>query len=381
MTALLWAPSRPGRGAALALAALAILATLAVERYQVVTRSPDYDDHVRAARITARAMARARALRLERGLAIDASTDPAGTGLIGSASTPITSGSAALSDKRAMLDPNLAARAVRWLRAAGIGPGDRVAVALTGSFPGLNLAAFAALTVVGADPIVISAPVSTEWGANQLGLTWLDIESAAAADGSWTYRTNAGSLAGLDSRGAEVSSIGRSMISNLLERHGIDAIAAMNPSDEVRARLAIYDRAAGGAPIGAYFIVGADSVELGGSDPSRPLTTDVNRPGGSTMTGTEPTVPSSFMARGTPVIYFGPPTELIQRFRLSGERAASIGEGPIYETRQRSLGLILILLSALFGALSLLSITSEAARSRQLDPAAPDAPEPPGDLD
>ncbi len=59
-----------------------------------------------------------------------------GDRIIGPEYTEITTTLGPLAAKKLSLHPDFAALAVRYLLAAGVGPGDRVAVNFSGSFPG-----------------------------------------------------------------------------------------------------------------------------------------------------------------------------------------------------------------------------------------------------
>src|SRR5262245_26622978 len=111
------------------------------------------------------------AARQARGLPVNAG-DSFGTGLIGVASSPITTDLGTLASARTSSDPVFAAAVVQMLFEAGVRPGDDVAVGMTGSFPGFDLSVYAGIEAIGAKPLVISSIGSTEYGANEQTFTW-----------------------------------------------------------------------------------------------------------------------------------------------------------------------------------------------------------------
>lgn len=373
MMPLLWSPSRLPAAALLFLGVLAAAAVAAVELFPVTVRSPDFDDLVRSAQITVSASGAVKELRKGTDLPIDTEVDPRRTGLIGTTGTPLTSGTGSLLDKQLATDPNLAALFRTWLRQAGVQPGDKVAVSLTGSYPGANIAALAALQTLGAQPIIIEAPASSEWGANLVGLTWTEMWPALAAQGHLQARPIASSLAGLREPTRGSSAVGRSMVRHLLEGRSLNILDEPTAVDEVRQRMDLYDRARGTSPIVAYINVGGETIGSGGFPPRKESAQGLHLPRrGATPADEAHSVPGLFLTQGVPVITLTQPSALADRYALSGVEPQPIGAGPLYETTQRSRGLALLLLGGLLTVLVLLSFQPERPASRLPDPAADD---------
>ena len=86
----------------------------------------------------------------------------------------ITTDEGDLDAKLTTLDPNFSAVIVDLLFTAGL-ENDTIAVMLTGSMPGANIALLSACQVMGIHPIIISSIGASQWGANQVtlrGLIW-----------------------------------------------------------------------------------------------------------------------------------------------------------------------------------------------------------------
>lgn len=103
------------------------------------------------------------------------------TGLIGVSTSKITTkqddGDIMLASKLACSHPNFAAQMVVYLLEAGLKSGDTVAVGMTGSFPGANIAMLSACKALGIKTVSISSIGSSAWGANRLDFTWPHIEN------------------------------------------------------------------------------------------------------------------------------------------------------------------------------------------------------------
>jgi poly-gamma-glutamate system protein len=154
---------------------------------------------------------------------------------------------------------------------AGVREGDLVAVGLTGSLPGLNLAVLSACRAIGAEPVVIASVGASLFGATDPDFTWLDMESALDARDVWHYRSLAASLGGGGDVGRGLSPAGRRLLLDSIDRNRAQLIDAPNLMDAVRRRVALYDSvaAARGRPIKLYVNVGGGLASLGGAQNAR----------------------------------------------------------------------------------------------------------------
>jgi len=204
--------------------------------------------------------------KLRMGIPIDRRLDPNETGLIGVEYTDITTTLGSLIAKRTSTNLAFAAFVVDMLDRAGVRPGDRVAVSLSGSFPALNIAVLSAARVLDLHPVIITSEGASTYGANQPEMTWLDMERILAERGLLPYRSIAASLGGitgaqggLDGTGIEAGrkAIGRNSIP-LLEEEGSSTLTA-----DVQKRLLLFDQALGGRRPAAFINVGGSLTSLG----------------------------------------------------------------------------------------------------------------------
>ena len=112
------------------------------------------------------------------------SLDKFQSGLIGIDSTQsrMTTKKGFFDSKRAVTNPNFSAIFIDWFREIGLPSNDlnrhdTIAVSLTGSFPGANIALLSACKAANIYPVIISSIGSSSWGANEMDRTWLDIEN------------------------------------------------------------------------------------------------------------------------------------------------------------------------------------------------------------
>ncbi|MGD8606940.1 MAG: poly-gamma-glutamate system protein, partial [Myxococcales bacterium] len=259
------------------------------------------------------------------------------------------------------VNPNWAAVIVRLLRKAGVREGDVVAVAVSGSFPALNLAAYCALEQVGARPIIIASASASQWGANVPGLIWLDMARRLRAAGVIDSKAVAATLGGEDDRGVGIPEQGLSILQRAIERADIELLEPESYDEAVAERIAVYAKEAGEQPVRAFLNVG------GGTATTGPASIDQFFDPGL-LTGAPPraftmqSVMGHFIDQEVPVINLWNISTLASRFGLPypPTEKPRVGEGGIYRatTYRRWLAALL--------ALALLALTYFLTRSAGL---------------
>lgn len=343
---LYWRPSEIPVSALLLLAVAAIAALLVVETFKREAATDYYDEMLNASRLVQQGIETLRPIR-GRIEPINPDVDPLRSGLIGVASSSITSNSGHLEAKQATINPNWAAVAIRLLAEAGVEPGDRVAVAVSGSFPALNLAVYAALESMDVTPIVIVSGSASQWGANVPGFAWMDIARELRNAGLIDMQARVATLGGIEDRGIGLSERGLEHIRRAAERAGIEIMVPESYDAAVVERIRIYSQAAGGQPIAALVNVG------GGTATTGPESIDHFFGSGLLRTAPAaafriPTVMGHFLQEGIPVINFSGIRSLATQFGLPypPQQMESVGSGGVYraESYQRWLAALMIVL-------------------------------------
>ncbi len=229
MRGMYWKPEGASQVQRALVAALAITGLVAVERFPSEEQQPYYAEKTLAARTAKEAMDVIRDASEKRGLPYLAKTDPSGSRLIGKVLSPITSGSGSLVSKQTTVNPNFAAVVVQWLKDLGIKSGDVVAVGLSGSFPAMNIAVYSAMHQLGVEPIIISSTAASQWGANNPGFTWLDMESLLRKHEVFPYKSVAASLGGVGDEAIGLTGRGHKLLIRAIERNEIPGIGAVQP--------------------------------------------------------------------------------------------------------------------------------------------------------
>ncbi len=352
MKRLYWQALGIPRPAAVSVALVALSGLVLVEAFPVQRKQPFYDEKVAAARRAREALAVIKTERIRRGIPIDPATDPAASGLIGLPLTPVTSNTGYLDAKQITVNPNFAAVLVHMLRRVHLQKGDVVAVGVSGSFPALNVATYAALQVLGVQPIVITSTAASEWGANEPTFMWPDLERLLEDQRVFSFRSVAASLGGIDDRGFGMSQEGRDLLARAIERNGLPRIDSKSVVDAIQQRMAIYERAAKNRPIKAYVNVGGGSASVGTHIGKKQLQPGVNLepPHAETLMDS---VMLRFLARDVPVVHV---TQIKQLARAHGlplkpGSVPRVGEGTVYVRPEYSRALAALALLATLAVL------------------------------
>jgi len=242
---------------------LSLLAFIAVENSKMDVKQDWYNEKLEAAQLSQSAANQIKAYRLENGVFIDDINDPNQTALIGQEYSMITTDQGDIDSKLSATNPNFAAIIVQLLKEAGLKEEDHVAVAFSGSFPGINISVLAALETLKLRPIVITSVGASNYGANDPYFTWLDMESILYKSNIIHNRSVAASIGGGNDLGRGLSPEGRDLIFKAIERNNIEFINEKHLESSIARRLEIYEKYSQGRPIKAFVNVGGGIASLG----------------------------------------------------------------------------------------------------------------------
>ncbi len=319
----------------------------------VTIKADYYDQKVEAANLMATFMDSLRVEQQRLQIPFDPINDPFETGLIGSARTTITTDRGLLSDKQAALNPNLTAVFVEELSKHGLKAGDHVAVAITGSNPGANLALYAALQVMQLNPSIIVALSSASYGANQEEYTWLDIEAILKRKGLIDFGCQYASLGGKDDLGIGLSDDGIKALFGTMSRNGVNQIIGPTLEDNVLARASIYNQLLPAGKRYRLFInIGRGLANVGSIPNANQIREGLNPKLAEEQYDPEGVM--MVMAReGVPVFSMQHPRRWIRRYKLedaSGQMAKP-GVGPAFSAKKHNVTVAAICLALLVAAI------------------------------
>lgn len=183
------------------------------------------------------------------------------TGLIGPEWTELTSSLGLLEAKRTALQPDFAALMVKYYQEAGLKSGDTVCCGMSGSFPGLCLAAVAAANEMDLNVRVIASYGSSMYGCTRLELTVVRVLDVARKAGTIDYELIAVSPGGDFDQGVSILFPGsREMIFAMAETDGLLMIDEPDIPASVQRRLVLY-----GEEVDCFVNVGGASANMGTS--------------------------------------------------------------------------------------------------------------------
>ena len=261
------------------LACLSLILYALSERSLSPVHAEAYSKKLQAVNLMLRAEKIVAQQKRERGIAIDSRNDPEGYGIIGPQFTLITTDRGSQNAKMLAAHPNFAAAVTQMMLQAKVREGDLVAVGMTGSLPGLNLAVLSACRAIGAEPVILTSVGSSMFGATDPDLTWLDMESLLRSRGLWPFRSLASSLGGGGDVGRGLSPMGRQLLADAVTRNGVRLLEPPNVLEAVRQRVALYDSVAAARhkPIRLYVNVGGGVASLGGAQNGRLIPAGLTR--------------------------------------------------------------------------------------------------------
>ena len=245
------------------LALLALMAFLAVEYGKEDVKLKYYDQKLEASKLAKEATDYLKEFRMHKGVFVDVINDPNETALIGQDITPITTDRGYIEAKLTATNPNFAAVVVDMLKEAELEKNDVVAVAFTGSFPGLNVAVHSALQTLKLKPIIISSVGASNWGANDPYYTWLDMERILFNAGIFKNKSIAASIGGGLDRGRGLSPEGRQLIVDAISRNKVEFINEEHLESSIQKRIELYNKYRKKDKISAFINVGGGISSIG----------------------------------------------------------------------------------------------------------------------
>jgi len=344
------------------------------EKSLVTVRPPDYQQRLNAANTMVKAMETLENYRLPAlNLNVKGANDPLVYTLLGEKDSPITTDEGNIDDKITALNPNFAAAIVDILSQANVHAGDTVAVLLTGSMPGANLALYSAMNSLKLHAVVITSVGSSWWGANSPDFTWLDMERVLAEKGVFPFRSVAASLGGSDDLGGlRLSTHGRDLIAEAADRNQVTLIRQESLAENIKARMEIFQRM---LPIDHYTAVinvGGGLAALGHRE-NGPLI-----PSGSNVRLPSVNYPARgavhyFNDEGVPVVHIHDVPQIAQDYGLpvSHLPLPKVGVGRVYQHERYNLtvaSIAVILMLAILVVVKILDRRQYKWKEEGVDP-------------
>jgi len=326
-----------------------------VELFKITKKQPYYNEKIQAARIMKNGMDVIKKYRIKFIAPIDKEVDPADSGMIGLPSSLVTTNIGYLPAKQTTINPNWAAVMVDMFKKAGLEKGDIVAMGLSGSFPAMNLATYAAAEALKLKVIAISNASASTWGANIPSFTWLDMERVLYDSGVISFRSVAASLGGEGDRAMGTSKKAREEMHNAIQRNNLQLIEVKSVEESIEARMNIFQDNAQDKRIAAYVNIGGGRSSVGPRTGKKRYNPGLNRrPSPSAMK--IDSVTTRFARADLPIIHIYRINDLAEEYGLpkSPEAIPKVGGGHIFTKLEYNLYLVAASLIILLFTLYLL---------------------------
>ncbi len=319
----------------MALAGVNLLLFFWASQSIVIEKADGYDEKIAAAETmkTAMDVLKSHQLGGQNIVLDDFANDPNHTMLVGTQFSHITTDRGDLDSKLSTLNPNFAAMIVDMLLEADVSRGDTIAVTLTGSMPGANLALYSACSAMGITPVVISSVGASQWGATDPYFTWLDMESALAEHSIFPYRSKAASVGGGGDVGRGLTRKGKELLWEAIYRNDLPLIQEESLSGNIKHRMDIFRQSVPSFNYTAFVNIGGGAAAVGPAINAKLIPHGVSIPGElNKLTGNS--VIRSFAKKQIPVIHLLNIQELLTDYQLpiAPIPTPTPGEGALFST-------------------------------------------------
>ena len=349
----------------LALSIIAMVGFIISINSTKVEVSSSHDIKVKAAMNMQESMNILKSSRMISGVFIDDENDPNETGLVGSPFSLITTDEGDLDAKLTTLDPNFAAGMVELMTQLSLQKDDTVAVLVTGSMPGANIAVLTALKSLGVIPVTITSVGASQWGANQVDFTWLDMEKILYDNNLIPNRSIAASIGGRNDMGRLLSPAGRNIIINNIAKHQLPLIKKTKLAENIALRMNLFQNAARLKNYKAMINVGGGVASLGTSFNSKLLPAGIvlrsNIQNISIQDGGIEGVLSKFSKNNTPILHVLNIKSLTEQLGMpfAPIPIPNIGLGPLYVIEKYNTIIALICLILICGSVFIVGYQSK----------------------
>ena len=156
--------------------------------------------------------------------------------------------------------PNFAAVIVEYFYDAEISSGDTIAVSMTGSFPGANLALLSVCETMNITPMIMSSAGSSAWGANRVDLSWPIIESYLFDNNFLKNRSIVYSMGGDNDNGDNLSDKGIEILESSIPNN-VNFINEFSLIDNISKKINFFDSKSSNYSM--YVNIGGGASSLG----------------------------------------------------------------------------------------------------------------------
>lgn len=360
------------------LSVLSIICFIFSINSKIIEVSPSYNSKVKAANLMKAAMDELKNYRMEQSVFIDSENDPNETGLVGEPFSLITTDEGDLDAKLTTLDPNFSAIMVDLMYQLNLTENDTVAILMTGSMPGANIAVLTACKSLGLFPVTISSVGASQWGANQIDFTWLDMERILFEKELIPSVSIAASIGGRNDMGRLLSPAGREIILDNILKYNIPLIKKNRLNDNILDRMEQFKKYGTTDSYKAVINIGGGVASLGTSFNLKllsPGVVDKSNINTIERSGGIEGVFSRFIKANVLGLHILNIRPLIERYKMQFAPIPlpEIGTGSLYAVERYNLLIVALCLSLIVGTVILIGFQSKQKIKEHLTQHEPDS--------
>lgn len=360
------------------LSVLSIICFIFSINSKIIEVSPSYNSKVKAANLMKAAMDELKNYRMEQSVFIDSENDPNETGLVGEPFSLITTDEGDLDAKLTTLDPNFSAIMVDLMYQLNLTENDTVAILMTGSMPGANIAVLTACKSLGLFPVTISSVGASQWGANQIDFTWLDMERILFEKELIPSVSIAASIGGRNDMGRLLSPAGREIILENILKYNIPLIKKNRLNDNILDRMEQFKKYGTIDSYKAVINIGGGVASLGTSFNLKllsPGVVDKSNINTIERSGGIEGVFSRFIKANVLGLHILNIRPLIERYKMQFAPIPlpEIGTGSLYAVERYNLLIVALCLSLIVGTVILIGFQSKQKIKEHLTQHEPDS--------
>jgi len=222
-----------------------LVGLLLIEQTKFVQPSSYYSKQIQAAQLMKSSLEAIKEERLKRDIPLDMGLDPNQIGIIGKEYTQLTTTLGNLEAKRTSTNPAFAALLVKYFEEVNLKKGDVIAIGASGSFPALIVAALSAARVLELEPLIIYSVGSSEYGANILEFTFVEMLDSLNRKNILPYKLLAISMGGYqDQAEGMFYPDSREIIEKIVQDSGTFVIDADSIEENILQRMQLYKKSA-----------------------------------------------------------------------------------------------------------------------------------------
>lgn len=349
----MYRPSLKSGRSLIALFVLSVILFVVAQSSYKQIKADYYDEKLQAAKLMNTGIEAIRQELTATGYKFDTLDDPFSTGMIGLKLSSVTTSPGLLSEKQTALNPNLAAAFIQELKEAKVKPGDYIAVGITGSNPGANLALYSAMQVLQLKPIIITALSSSMYGANREDFTWLDMEAILKKKNVIPYATTYASFGGKDDLATGISDNGILLLREAMTRTKTPLLSGSSLQENIDLRMKAYqEMLPQGKKYKLFVNIGAALANAGSNVNAGLVSEGLNRKLAE-KDFDQPGVMMYFAKKNVPVLHIRRILRLADDYNLpvTPETMPLPGEGKVFSSRIHNIWITVACLILLLAAI------------------------------